>query len=142
MLVTLQRTILLPYVTGWRKPGWRWRRQRSGASAGAFAGAWRPWSTRRGGTSTYKVGNALAHILLFMRRAQKGPQLGPRAHFLICSKFGGTPVMYYKKTGCLKVFSSLLFLLPPCPQNRPNQLPTRISPSPWSRRSGGWAMRR
>ncbi len=51
----------------------------------AFGADWRPWEWRRGAISTYKVGETLAHIFYLVHRAQKGPQLGPRAHFVTCS---------------------------------------------------------
>ena len=45
---------------------------------------------------TYKVGKRLGHIFLFKRRAQKGPQLGPRAHFARCINLADTPVRRLK----------------------------------------------
>ncbi len=51
-----------------------------------------PEATADVATSTYKVGHPVGHILLFKCRAQKGPQLGPRAHFVRCIDLADTPV--------------------------------------------------
>ena len=66
-----------------------------GASSAHMQGLLAPTGGSGGSTGCLyqliKVGNPLAHILLFMRRAQKGPQLGPRAHFVRCTDLADTP---------------------------------------------------